>query len=70
MISDNDDSLGVEFLKRVSAVTWNRKFFCTVENYLGLAPSAAKEGEIVCVFYGCSVPVLIRKIKGKDKDEL
>jgi hypothetical protein len=69
LISDGNDSLGVEFLKRVRDVIWNRKFFCTAdEERLGLAPDTAKVGDIVCVFYGCSVPVLIRKIKNRDKD--
>lgn len=72
LISDGKDSMGVEFLKRVRDVIWNRKFFCTegdaTENpRLGLAPSTAKRGDIVCIFYGCSVPVLIRKIKGKNE---
>jgi hypothetical protein len=50
----------------IQDVIWNRKFFNTAkEEHLGLAPDTAKVGDIVCVFYGCSVPVLIRKIKGK-----
>jgi hypothetical protein len=70
LISEGKDSLGVEFLKRVRDVIWNRKFFCTEdEERLGLAPQTAKRGDIVCVFYGCSVPVLIRKIKNKDKSK-
>jgi hypothetical protein len=69
LISDGKDSLGVEFLKRVRDVIWNRKFFRTAkEERLGLAPDTAKEGDIVCVFYGCSVPVIIRKIKDRDRD--
>jgi hypothetical protein len=50
------DSLGVEFLKRVRDVIWNRKFFVTelagsgTEGRLGLAPNNAKEGDIVCIF--------------------
>jgi hypothetical protein len=69
------DSLGVEFLKRVRDVIWNRKFFVTelagsgTEGRLGLAPNNAKEGDIVCIFYGCIVPVLIRKIKKTEEYE-
>jgi hypothetical protein len=70
LIADGKDSLGVEFLKRVRDVIWNRKFFCTVdEQRLGLAPKTARRDDIVCVFYGCSVPVLIRKIRTKDKSK-
>jgi hypothetical protein len=35
-----------EFLKRVQAVTWNRRLFRTArEDSLGLAPDAAREGD-------------------------
>jgi hypothetical protein len=69
LISDGKDSLGVEFLKRVRDVVWNRKFFSTAkEERLGLAPDTAKVGDIVCVFYGCSVPVIIREIKDRDRE--
>jgi len=70
LISDGSESLGVEFLKRVRDVTWNRKFFSTmIEDRLGLAPRKAREGDIVCIFYGCSVPVLLRKIRKREEYE-
>ncbi|KAH8600092.1 heterokaryon incompatibility protein-domain-containing protein [Bisporella sp. PMI_857] len=51
-----------EFLRRVQAVIWNRKFFQTRERSLfGLAPSQARHGDIVCILSGCSVPVVLRK---------
>ena len=30
-------------------------------DYLGLIPEHAQEDDLVCIFYGCSVPVLLRK---------
>jgi hypothetical protein len=59
----------------VRDVIWNRKFFVTelagsgTEGRLGLAPNNAKEEDTVCIFYGCSVPVLIRKIKKREEYE-
>jgi hypothetical protein len=57
------------FLERVRAVTWCRKFFLTEGNgagwrpHYGLAPSEAKENDIICIFFGCSVPVVLRESK-------
>lgn len=55
------------FLKRVQSVIWNRKFFTTTgidgEENFGLAPAQSKVGDIVCILFGCSVPVLLRKIE-------
>ncbi|PVH76559.1 hypothetical protein DL98DRAFT_641110 [Cadophora sp. DSE1049] len=61
----------VEFLDRVQSMTWNRKVFLTRSKLkgmqlLGLAPSNAWEGDTVCILYGCSVPVILRKV---DDDE-
>ena len=33
----------------------------TKKGYLGLGPTRAQKGDLVCVLYGCSVPVVIRK---------
>jgi hypothetical protein len=55
------------FLERVRGVVWCRKFFLTDGdeegnrgNY-GLAPAGAKENDIICIFFGCSVPVVLRE---------
>jgi hypothetical protein len=51
------------FLERVQSVIWNRKFFVTKVrekfSLLGLAPLEAKAGDKICIFYGCSVPVIL-----------
>lgn len=53
------------FLERVQNVIWNRKFFVTKGGdkapLLGLAPLEAKAGDKICIFYGCSVPVVLRE---------
>ena len=55
-----------EYLRRVQAVVWNRKFFiCASENddrpMFGLGPRAMDIGDAICILYGCSVPVVLRK---------
>lgn len=53
----------VTFLRRVQNVIWNRKFLISEEHkLLGLAPSSAKEGDLICVLLGCTIPVLLRQV--------
>ncbi|KAF2752866.1 HET-domain-containing protein [Pseudovirgaria hyperparasitica] len=52
-----------EFLRRVQAVIWNRRLVKTDKGHLGLAPKAAQPGDLVCILYGCSVPVILRPVK-------
>jgi hypothetical protein len=51
-----------EFLQRVQEVVWNRQLIRTGRGYWGLAPDGAEKGDLVCVLYGCSVPVVIREL--------
>jgi hypothetical protein len=56
------------FLKRVREVIWNRKFFLTERErrgeLYGMAPQAALKGDIICILFGCSVPVVLRQVSG------
>ncbi|KAK0733090.1 hypothetical protein B0T26DRAFT_635749 [Lasiosphaeria miniovina] len=38
----------------------DRNFLVTAKGYLGLGPRGARKGDLVCVVYGCPVPLLIR----------
>lgn len=50
------------YLTRVRNVTWNRKFFVSEEgDLLGLCPAATRQGDLICILYGCSVPVILRR---------
>jgi hypothetical protein len=56
-------SIAIDFLRRVQAVVWKRSLILTRrEDFLGLAPSKAREGDLICILYGCSVPVVLRRI--------
>jgi hypothetical protein len=39
----------------------HRRLFVTDNGYVGLAPMRTRENDIVCVLYGCSVPVVLRE---------
>jgi hypothetical protein len=63
-------SLIIDFLQRVQSVIWNRKFFVSSNNnYIGLAPRVAQVGDLICILYGCTVPVLLRRQEDIDGKE-
>jgi hypothetical protein len=70
------------FLERVRAVTWDRSFIEGIQivpaegkstgvlgkTLVGLGPSKTKEGDVIAILYGCSVPVILRPVKDPFKD--
>ncbi|KAF9769804.1 hypothetical protein IL306_012726 [Fusarium sp. DS 682] len=68
MLINHGSSVISDFLKRVQAVIWNRRMMRTGNLWLGLAPKGAQEGDLVCILYGCSVPVVLRKIVKSQAD--
>ncbi|KAF4334940.1 ankyrin and het domain protein [Fusarium beomiforme] len=68
MLINHGSSVISDFLKRVQAVIWNRRMMRTGNSWLGLAPKSAQEGDLVCILYGCSVPVVLRKIVKSQAD--
>ncbi|KAH9904756.1 hypothetical protein F4778DRAFT_789512 [Xylariomycetidae sp. FL2044] len=56
----------VEYLKRVQAVTWNRKFIEGTRMHdgsgrpFGLGPPDTQKGDKICILFGCSVPCILR----------
>jgi hypothetical protein len=55
-----------DFLRHVQSVTWNRRVFAS-ENVLspesswkGLVPRHTRAGDMVCILFGASVPVVLR----------
>ncbi|KAN0077632.1 Heterokaryon incompatibility protein (HET) domain containing protein [Elaphomyces granulatus] len=56
-----------KYLERVQAVVRNRKFLeVEKEKLFGLCSDKARSDDIVCVLFGCSVPVVLRKRDEKD----
>ncbi|KAF7511266.1 hypothetical protein GJ744_004831 [Endocarpon pusillum] len=63
-------SMAIDCLRRVQSVVWKRSLISTSrEHFLGLAPSKAREGDLICILYGCSVPVVLRKVR-KDSEDI
>ncbi|OCL01440.1 hypothetical protein AOQ84DRAFT_383747 [Glonium stellatum] len=54
----------IKFTKRLLSVVWGRKLIKTASHdFLGLGPSKPEKGDFVCILYGCSVLVLLRKVE-------
>ncbi|KAH7357098.1 heterokaryon incompatibility protein-domain-containing protein [Rhexocercosporidium sp. MPI-PUGE-AT-0058] len=67
LIHDEQNSIIAEFCRRVHAVIWNRSLFRTKNNRLGLE-SKVRQGDKVCIIYGCTVPVIVRETKKWKKE--
>jgi hypothetical protein len=63
------NSIAKEFLRRTQAVVFQRHLITIKDddNLIGLAPLHSKEGDLICILEGCSVPVLLRRAEGKGK---
>ncbi|PQE25693.1 heterokaryon incompatibility -domain-containing protein [Rutstroemia sp. NJR-2017a BBW] len=59
-----------DFIDRVQTVVWQRRFFRTKgtrrgrKSLFGLAPQSAKQGDVICILLGCTVPVVLRQQGG------
>jgi hypothetical protein len=66
----------VEYLRRVQSVIWSRKFFACTEDLdparhlFGLGPRRAEKGDLICILFGCSVPVILRRHESNSCYEL
>jgi hypothetical protein len=69
LISYERNSVVAQFCRRVQAVTWNRAMVKTKSEKLGLVGKNIRAGDLVCIFYGCSVPVILRRSKRKTGEE-
>jgi hypothetical protein len=59
-IENGRSSEAAEFLQRVQAVVWKRRIVLTDDKSIGLVPEGAKEGDLIAILFGCSVPVVLR----------
>jgi hypothetical protein len=62
------------FLKRVQEVVCNRRFFLCKKvgdraALYGMGPPQTNTGDIICVLFGCSVPVVLRRQDSDDSTE-
>jgi hypothetical protein len=53
----------IKFLRRVQAVTWNRRLVRLKGDSLGLVPERTRKDDHICILFGCDVPVVLRKLQ-------
>jgi len=61
LIEHERNSVVAQFCRRVQAAIWNRALVKTEAGRLGLVAANVKEHDFVCILYGCSVPVILRR---------
>ncbi|THX66280.1 HET-domain-containing protein [Aureobasidium pullulans] len=74
VLSGNPASSVREFLHRVQEVVWNRRLARitlqhTNTTTLCLVPKNTQSGDLVCLLYGCNVPVVLHSQQRKDRGE-
>ena len=69
LIHNGKSTIVAKFLRRVQEVIWMRRLIITEHGSLGLAPELSKKGDLICILYGCSVPVALRRILDPVTDE-
>lgn len=66
-VPDTCPRLVKEFLRRAQSVVWQRSLIVTEDQeLLGLVPYETKTTDLICILFGCSVPVILRR----DKDNI
>lgn len=70
LINSERNSIIAEFCRRVQAVIWNR---CLIKtdgplNVLGLASQHVQKDDLVCIIFGCTVPVILRRREKSEGD--
>ncbi|KAH7407545.1 heterokaryon incompatibility protein-domain-containing protein [Cadophora sp. MPI-SDFR-AT-0126] len=66
--SPETSSTQITFLERVEPIVWGRRFFETrarqrsQKPLFGLGSNEVRVGDMVCILFGCSVPVLLRQM--------
>ena len=70
LINNERCSVVAQFCRRVQAVIWNRSLIKTETKKLGLAGKNVLTEDFVCILYGCSVPVILRKSKRKTDEDI
>ena len=68
LINNERCSVIAQFCRRVQSVIWNRCLIQTKQGHLGLAPQSARINDLICIFYGCSVPVVLRRVEKTEEE--
>ena len=59
-----------DFFQRLQACCCGRRLVVASDNRMGLVPSNAEIGDLVCVLLGCNVPVILRRMDDSKEEYL
>ena len=60
LMFESSPGIVFDFLNRVQSVIWGRRLATVRQGYEVLGPRSCEVGDLVCILYGCSVPVILR----------
>jgi len=55
-----EDGLASRLRDTTNPKRMRKRLFTTVKEFLGMGPLWARRGDMVCVLYGCHIPVVLR----------
>jgi hypothetical protein len=55
-----------EIMGAARTASWGRTLFRTTSGYVGMGPKGMLENDMVCIIYGCKMPIILRRKKGGD----
>ena len=61
LINDGRSLIVLEFFRSVLAVVCNRFLMRTDHIRLGIVRKDVGKDDLICIFYGCSVPIILRR---------
>jgi hypothetical protein len=60
-VHERRGEISLRWVERLQRSLVNKRFFLTEKGYIGLAPSSARAGDLICVFLGGKVPFGLRE---------
>ncbi len=69
LVHYGNSTIVANFARRVQEAVWMRRLIKTQRGMLGLGPEKTKKRDLICILYGCTVPVLFRKDNPDEPDE-
>lgn len=58
------ESMVRSWVEIISQIIFKRRLFITTQGDLGPAEESTMDGDIVCILFGCSIPVVLREVHG------
>jgi hypothetical protein len=62
VLGENGDDYGY-IIARIAQMAGGSQAFASESGHCGLVPGHARKGDLICVLFGCDVPVIIRKVE-------